>query len=98
MKHRTVETLVLLTFLAAPLAWADQKVTVHVKGMVCDFCVRGLTKGFNVFKESAVLTDFKVDLSKHIVTMEVKDGASITDAEITRVVENSSLAVDKIDR
>lgn len=79
-------------------SWASQKITVRVKGMVCDFCVRGLTKGFNVYKEKSVLEDFKIELAKHTVELSVKDGAAISDAEITDVVENSSIAVEKIER
>ena len=79
-------------------SWAGQKVTVHVKGMVCDLCARGLTKGFDVFKKNSVLEGFKIELARHTVDLTVKDGISITDAEITKVIEGSSLAVDKIER
>jgi len=98
MKNRIVQIVMVCAFLAVTPVWAGQSVTVHVKGMVCDFCARGLTKSFNAFKDSAVLEDFKVDLSKHTVSLTVKDGAMMSDADITQVVEGSSLAVDKIER
>ncbi len=98
MKNRIIQLAVLSALIGSVPVWAGQNITVHVKGMVCDFCARGLTKSFNAFREKAVLEDFQVDLSKHTVHLNVKEGASLSDAEITTVVEGSSLAVDKIDR
>lgn len=98
MKNRIIQLAIFSALLGGAPVWASQNITVHVKGMVCDFCARGLTKSFSAFKEKAVLEDFKVDLSKHTVHLTVKDGATLSDDEITKVVEGSSLAIDKIDR
>lgn len=99
MKNRIVQILMLTALISgAPTAWASNNITVHVKGMVCDLCARGLTKGFNAFKEKAVLEDFKVELAKHTVSLTVKEGASISNEQITKVVEDSSMAIDKIVR
>lgn len=98
MKRRLLKLLMLAAMVSGAPAWAGQSVTVLVKGMVCDFCVQGLTKGFKAFKEKAVLEDFKIDLTKHTINLTVKEGASITDPEITKVVNDSSMAIDKIIR
>lgn len=98
MKKRLLQLVMVATMVGGVPAWAGQNVTVLVKGMVCDFCVQGLTKGFNVFKDKDVLEAFKIDLTKHTINLTVKDGAAITDDEITTVVNASSMAVDKIVR
>ena len=98
MKKHLMQLFVMAVMVGSAPAWASQDVTVLVKGMVCDFCVQGLTKGFNVFKEKAVLEGFKIDLTKHTINLTVKDNASITDEEITNVVNASSMAIDKIIR
>lgn len=99
MKNQIVQIMAVVALVVGTPAWAQhEKITVHVKGMVCDLCARGLTKGFNAFKEKSVLDDFKVELAKHTVELVVKDGASISDAEIIGVVERSSMAIDKIVR
>lgn len=95
MKKYLVHLAVLGLILSAAPASAGQSITVYVKGMVCDLCARGLNKGF---KEKSALESFKVELSKHTVTLNLKDGANLTDSEITKVVEDSSMAVDKIIR
>ncbi|MBY0371952.1 hypothetical protein K2X33_14800 [bacterium] len=98
MKNRIIQLLTLAVLVGGDPAWAGQQVTVHVKGMVCDLCARGLAKGFSAFKETGVLEDFKIELAKHTVDLMVKDGASVSDDEITKVIEGSSMAVDKIER
>lgn len=98
MKKRLLQLFMVAAMVGSAPAWAEQNVTVLVKGMVCDFCVQGLTKGFNVFKDKAVLNAFKIDLTKHTINLTVKEGAKITDDEITTVVNSSSMAVDKIVR
>lgn len=95
MKTQLLTLLTGLALITGTPSWAGTNVTVQVKGMVCDLCARGLTKGFGA---KTALEHFKVELAKHTVSLTVKDGATITDAEITQVVEDSSLAVDKIIR
>lgn len=96
MKNRIVQILTLSLMIAGTPAWA-KTVTVTVKGMICDFCKGGLTKGFEKKKETS-LKDFTVDLTNHTVTLIEKEGATITDTEITEIVEGSSMGIAKITR
>jgi len=95
MKNRILEILTLVALLGSTPIWASQSITVFVKGMVCDFCVRGLTKGFS---GKASVSDFKIELAKHTVTLNIKEGATLSDAEIIQVVEDSAMVVDRIVR
>lgn len=97
MKKRVLGLLTVSLLIAGTPAWARNPVTVLVKGMVCDMCKAGLDKGFTEKKKTS-LEDFKVDLTKHTITLIEKEGATITDAEIKEIVLGSSMEVDKITR
>lgn len=71
----------------------DLKVTVS--GMVCSFCAQGIKK--SLLKNDAIL-DASVDLDNHLVTVKVKEGASLTDEAVKNIIEASGYAVTNIQR
>jgi periplasmic mercuric ion binding protein len=79
--------------LAAPAFAASAKVKVN--GMVCSFCAQGIKKSFA--KEEAV-KKVDVSLEKKFVDLEFKEGKSLPDAEITKIITEAGYNVEKIER
>lgn len=69
--------------------------TVHVKGMVCDFCARAVTK---VFGKKDAVDGVHVDLDSGEIHVGLKPGMSLTDAEVETLVKKSGYALVSIMR
>ncbi len=74
---------------------AGKQIKILVNGMVCPFCSQGITKNF---KEQPAVQDVKVDMEKKEVTVSLKEGTEISDAEITKLIKDAGVSVDKIVR
>ena len=71
-------------------------VKVGVDGMVCSFCAQGLLAHF---RKHAAVSDIHVDLTRKLVILEEKKGASIRDEEIRAAVKKAGFdATGKIER
>ena len=93
--------------LSAPDAFARQtaeeaaqiketaNITVGLNGLVCDFCSIALNKTFK--KHEAVKATF-VDLDTKSLSIVLKDGASLTDPEVTKLVKKAGYSVTDIAR
>ncbi|MEL6830648.1 MAG: heavy-metal-associated domain-containing protein [Pseudomonadota bacterium] len=104
-KITTVLTAMALTF-AAPIAVAQTEtaetamreatmLTVNVKGMVCDFCARAVTKVFG--KEDAV-DGVHVDLDKGEIHVGLKPGMNLSDEDVEQLVKKSGYAMVSVER
>lgn len=79
-----MRVLIALLFLAGSTASARaETITATVKGMVCAFCATGIEKTFQ--KQSAV-QNVKVDLEAKLLTVHTKEGQTIDDATIKKLV------------
>ena len=78
-------------------AATDRTMTVKttVDGMVCSFCAQGIVAHFK--KHPAVSTVY-VDLTRKLVLLEEKKGASISDKEITEFIKKSGFEPKKVER
>jgi mercuric ion binding protein len=95
MKNRLVVAL-LFVGLTSSLAFGVTKgATVHVNGMVCAFCSQGITKKF---KAQDAIESVHVDMDKKEVHLMFKEGKDIDDAQITELIKDSGVNVQKIDR
>ena len=95
------------TALAAPLAYANPSaeevvdikanadITVGLNGLVCDFCSIALNKTFK--KHEAVAATY-VDLDTKSMSVVLKDGAALDDAEVTKLVKKAGYNVANIER
>lgn len=94
-----------LTF-AAPIAAAQTapaetavadatSLTVSVKGMVCDFCARAVTK---VFSKNDAVEGVHVDLDNGEIHVGLKPGKSLSDEEVETLVKKSGYALISVDR
>lgn len=69
--------------------------TVHVKGMVCDFCARAVTK---VFGKKDAVDGVHVDLDTGEIHVGLKPGMDLTDEEVASLVKKSGYALVSIER
>ena len=79
----------------APAFAMGQVVHVGVNGLVCDFCARSLEKLFG--KQEAV-DNINVDLDEKLVTINLKDGKTLDDDAITKLITDAGYNVEKIHR
>ncbi len=82
---------------AAPEATATQAtmLTVHVKGMVCDFCARAVTK---VFSRNKAVDGVHVDLDSGEIHVGLKPGMMLADDEVEAMVKKSGYAMVSVER
>ncbi|MEM1376769.1 MAG: heavy-metal-associated domain-containing protein [Pseudomonadota bacterium] len=80
----------------ADMAQSDTTMlTVNVKGMVCDFCARAVTK---VFGKNDAVENVHVDLDNGEIHVGLKQGASLTDDEVESLVKKSGYAMVSVER
>ena len=70
----------------------NNKIDVSVKGMVCDFCARGIEK---VFKKEKAVKAINVDLSNQKITVELNIGETMSDSYVTKLIESNGVSVVK---
>ena len=86
----------LLTLCLMPVhAYAGETVKAHVNGLVCDFCARAIEK---VFGKQEAVESVKVNLSDKLITLGLKDGQSLDDPTITKLINDSGYALVSIER
>jgi len=66
-----------------------------VHGMVCEFCAIGLEKKFN---ECEQVESIDVSLEDGTVSLVLKGGQKMDDAEITKIITDNGIAVANIER
>jgi copper chaperone CopZ len=66
-----------------------------VNGMVCGFCATGIEKTFRAQPEVKTVV---IDLQKRLVTVATKDGQTIDDAKLRKLIGNAGYSVVSIDR
>ena len=95
MKSKRNTLIVLISMLASTVWGAQTNVEVTVNGMVCSFCAQGITKKFKARQEIEAV---KVVLQDQKVYLTIKDGADLSDDEITQTLKKAGYSVEKIDR
>jgi copper chaperone CopZ len=85
---------IIISLAFSALACAD---TIHAKvnGMVCGFCATGIEKTFRAQPEVKTV---KVDLDNKLVTVSTKEGKTIDDAKLKKLISNAGYSVVSIDR
>ncbi len=86
----------ILVFLIAPvsLSYADT-INIRVKGLVCDFCARGIER---TFKRTGKVEDLTIDLDAGHVKVVTKPGMSMTDKEVETAITDSGYHMIEIER
>jgi len=73
---------------------ATQAVTIRVDGLACPFCAYGLEKKLKKLKG---MENLKISINEGKVTLNIKDGVSISKEDIAKVVEESGFTPRSID-
>lgn len=71
----------------------ENKIDIDVNGLVCDFCARAIEKVFSKREEVAVID---VNLNKGKIVIATKDGKSIDNPTLTKLITDSGYDVVKI--
>ena len=89
-----INTLFLL-LITAPSAISAKTIEMDVNGLVCAFCAQGIEKTLKGFDATA---EVFVSLENRIVAVALKEGAELTDEELTKAITDSGYAVVAIRR
>jgi mercuric ion binding protein len=69
---------------------AAEIINASVNGMVCAFCATGIEKTFKTQPEVKTVT---VDLQNKLVTIHTKEGQTIDDAKLKKLIGNAGYSV-----
>lgn len=85
-----------LNFLSAEISEKEIfDITIHVKGLVCDFCARSVEK---TFSKAEVVEHIKVDLDKGLIELQLTEGITLSDKKIQKLIKASGYALESIER
>lgn len=89
--------LIILSAFIISLATAANAETIKasVNGLVCSFCATGIEK---TFRAQSAVGDVKVDLDNKLVTIDTKQGQTLDDATITKLITDAGYSVTGIVR
>lgn len=87
--------LIALLLIAVPAFAATGNVNVKVNGLVCDFCAQSLTK---LFEKEPTVNTVKVNLDDGLITLDLKEGQTLADDTIKKLVADSGYTVTGIER
>jgi mercuric ion binding protein len=86
-------TIIIIFGLTAAVSADTIKATVN--GMVCGFCATGIEKTFRAQPEVKTVN---VDLEKRLVTIQTKQGQTLDDAKIRKLLGNAGYSVVAVAR
>lgn len=92
---RTYRLLSIPALLLFSLMSAAETVEVTVNGLVCGFCAQGIEKRLRKFPATA---DVLVSLEQRLVAVGLREGATMSDTELTEALEGAGYAVKGIRR
>jgi mercuric ion binding protein len=94
--HRMSLAAALAALVAAAPAWAESRTAkIGVDGMVCAFCAQGIEKKLKARTE---VERIFVSLENKVVAVGFKDGRTIGDDELGRLIVDSGYKVTSIAR
>jgi mercuric ion binding protein len=76
-------------------AAAADTIKATVNGMVCGFCATGIEK---TFKAQPEVKAVNVDLQNKLVTVQTKEGQTIDDVKLKKLIGNAGYSVVAIAR
>lgn len=86
-------TIIIIFGLSAAVSADTIKVTVN--GMVCGFCATGIEK---TFKAQPEVKTVDVDLENKLVTIQTKQGKTLEDSKIKKLLGNAGYSVVAVAR
>jgi mercuric ion binding protein len=74
--------------------FATPSYKVTMKGMVCSFCAQGIEKKMKALSETK---DVYVDMKKRLVVVEVKEGLTLSQDVINKIIKDVGYEVKSIE-
>ncbi len=74
--------------------FATPSYKVTPKGMVCSFCAQGIEKKMKALSETK---DVYVDLKNRLVVVEVKEGLTLSQDVINKIIKDAGYGVKSIE-
>jgi mercuric ion binding protein len=93
MKKLLLTTLITLSLLSN-MAFATPTIKANVNGMVCAFCAQGIEKKMRALSQTK---DVYVNLKQRIVAVELKDGQTLSNEAIKKLVKEAGYEVTSIE-
>jgi cation transport ATPase len=90
-----MKKLILLILLALQVMAFPKTITIHVQGMVCDFCSQGIHKKFSSHPN---IENVQVNLGNKEVRLTTKSDLDLSDEEIQKMISESGFNVTEIKR
>ena len=87
--------LTIITFFGLTAAISADTIKATVNGMVCGFCATGIEKTFRAQSE---VKSVNVDLENKLVTIETKQGRTLDDFRIKKLLGNAGYSVVAVAR
>jgi mercuric ion binding protein len=81
-------------FLTSLSIFATPSYKVTVNGMVCSFCAQGIEKKMKALNETK---DVYVGLKNRLVVVEVKDGLTLSQDSIKKIIKDAGYEVKSIE-
>ncbi|PCI53028.1 MAG: heavy metal transporter [Methylophilaceae bacterium] len=75
-------------------AMATQTIKAKVNGMVCAFCAQGIEKKMRKLSQTQ---DVYVNLKKRMVAVELKEGETLSNKEVTEIINDAGYDVVSIE-
>jgi mercuric ion binding protein len=82
-----------ITLSLAAVSSADT-IKARVNGMVCGFCATGIEK---TFKAQPEVKSVSVDLPDRLVTVSTKEGKTMDDAKLKKLIANAGYSVVSVE-
>ena len=76
-------------------AVSAETIRTTINGMVCGFCATAIEK---TFKRQPEVKTVDVDLKSRLVTVTTKEGQTLDDAKVKKLMTNTGYSVVNIDR
>ena len=80
--------------LTSLISFATPSYKVTVNGMVCSFCAQGIEKKMKALNETK---DVYVGLKNRLVVVEVKDGLTLSQDVIKKIIKDAGYEVKSIE-
>ena len=87
MRHTLLVLVIALSLCGVAAA---ETIQTTVNGMVCGFCATGIEK---TFKAQPEVKSVNVDLEKKLVTINTREGKTIDDSKIKKLLGNAGYSV-----
>jgi copper chaperone CopZ len=84
---------IIISLGVSALASADT-IKAKVNGMVCGFCATGIEK---TFKAQPEVRTVNVDLEKKLVTVSTRQGQTMDDAKLKKLIANAGYSVVSVE-